>query len=52
MLKYYKDHRMKERLNKMHLKKDKITPSTLRHLLEQWDADQGRAMKHAETILT
>jgi hypothetical protein len=51
MLQYYADHKMEERLDKMFKKKDKLKPSKLRHLLEQWDADQGRAMKHAESIL-
>jgi hypothetical protein len=51
MLQYYADHQMETRLYAFIEAKDSLPTPTLRKLLETWDADQGRAMKHAETLL-
>jgi hypothetical protein len=49
---YYTEHSMVERLDKIHEKQATLSKPCLRKLLEQWDADQGRAMKHAEQSLS
>jgi hypothetical protein len=51
MLTYYADHQMVNRLHALIEAKDSLLTPTLRKLLEKWDADQGRAMKHAKTLL-
>ncbi len=51
MLQYYADHQMETRLHALIEAKDSLPTPTLRKLLETWDADQGRAMKHAETLV-
>lgn len=51
MLEYYDKHNMMQRLDKLVSTKDHMSIPTLRKHLEKWDADQGRAMKHAEDLL-
>jgi hypothetical protein len=51
MLQYYADHQMETRLHALIEAKDSLPTPTLSKLLKTWDADQGRAMKHAETLL-
>ena len=50
--KYYEDHDMISRIADLQENADSMSKSDLRHALERWDADQGRAMKYAETSLT
>ena len=50
MLQYYSDHHMHTRLTEL-MNATTMPISTLRRRLEQWDANQGRAIKYAEKIL-
>ena len=52
MHKYYKDHDMISRIADLQDNAASMSKSDFRHALEKWDADQGRAMKYAETSLT
>ena len=51
MLQYYSDHQMQTRLTDLMMTATTLPLTTLRRRLEQWDADQGRAMKYAEKLL-
>ncbi|KAI2506764.1 hypothetical protein MHU86_7659 [Fragilaria crotonensis] len=48
MRKYYKQHNMIERIERLHNKHHSMTRSEVRKLVTSWDNDQGRAMKMAE----
>ena len=48
---YYTAHRMKERMDKMFSGHNELPQSEVRRLLTQWDTDQGRAMRSAESAL-
>ena len=49
---YYTHHNtMEARIKKLHQDRHKIPREILRSELEKWDADQGRAMMHAESSL-
>ena len=51
MLDYYENHKMVGRIRKLFAHHGKLSDEQLRHRLEKWDADQGRAMKNAESSL-
>ena len=51
MRKYYSDHKMTERIRALFTDHHKLSNNSVRKLLNQWDADQGRAMHHAESTL-
>ena len=52
VLHYYTEHNMIQRLDNLHLQKNKLSLATIKKQLEKWDADQGRAMKYAEDLLS
>jgi hypothetical protein len=49
---YYINHNMEERITRLHRDQDNMTRDELRIELEKWDADQGRAMRNAESRLS
>ena len=51
MLKYYKNHKMEERIETLYKNFRTLHPDILKQQLESWDRDQGRAMKSAEKTL-
>ena len=51
MIQYSFDHRMTDRIQQLDRNKHMYTRSRVRKLLEAWDDDQGRAMRHAESSL-
>ena len=52
MHQYYKDHNMVARIQKLFNTHTRLSRSTIKKHLEKWDRDQGRAMAHAEGIIT
>jgi hypothetical protein len=52
MHQYYSDHNMFSRMEAISNNSDTMSTAELRHQLEQWDKDQGRAMQHAEDSLS
>ncbi|KAI2499411.1 hypothetical protein MHU86_15056 [Fragilaria crotonensis] len=52
MRSYYKDHNMVDRMQNIFTNADQMATPDLRHALEKWDQDQGRAMRHAEASLS
>ena len=52
MHKYYADHNMVKRIKKLFIMHTKLPRSWIKKSLEKWDSDQGRAMAHAESIIT
>jgi hypothetical protein len=52
MQKYYSDHNLADRLEEIYEKRHALSATKLRSLLEKWDADQGKAMQHAEKQLS
>ena len=48
---YYSEHWMMDCLKRIHKNHHKYSRSRLRRMLDAWNEDQGRAMKHAESIL-
>jgi hypothetical protein len=51
MMKYYKSHNMIRRIEDLYANHETIKEQDLRNLLEKWDNDQGRAMKHSESVM-
>ncbi|KAI2511189.1 hypothetical protein MHU86_3154 [Fragilaria crotonensis] len=51
MRKYYEQHNMKERIDRLYNTQKTMTRSQVRTILMSWDNDQGRAMKTAEDSL-
>jgi hypothetical protein len=51
MREYYDQHNMIKRIHKLHKRHHKLTDDQVKKLLEKWDRDQGRAMRHAENAL-
>ena len=52
MLQYYTEHNMVERIEWITQNINTLDSATTRKLIEEWDQDQGRAMKHAEKQLS
>jgi hypothetical protein len=48
MLEYYDQHKMAKRISKLHANHHLMPDSAVKHKLEKWDQDQGRAMQAAE----
>jgi hypothetical protein len=51
MKEYYQKHNMVRRIKRLHKQHRKYTDDQLCAMLEKWDRDQGRAMKHSESSL-
>ena len=49
MIKYYEDHNMEQRIQELYRNYATLPSGETRRLLEAWDRDQGRAMRHAES---
>lgn len=49
---YYRDHNMVERIDKLFNNHKDLPSSQVWKLLNQWDSDQGRAMRMAESALS
>ena len=52
VLKYYKEHRMVERINTLTTEYRTMSRDDVRTALQKWDEDQGRAMASGEKTLT
>jgi hypothetical protein len=52
MRKYYDNHNMVARIQKLYDTHKTLSRSHIKKMLERWDRDQGRAMAHAESIVT
>ena len=51
MRKYYDDHNMHQRIEKLLAEHQHLPGMRVRKLLQEWDDDQGRAMKCGEKAL-
>jgi hypothetical protein len=51
MHRYYHDHDMTARINRLHETHETMTRPAIRRILEQWDTDQGKAMHNSERSL-
>jgi hypothetical protein len=51
MLSYYADHGMERRIQDLFQNFTTMSNDNIRIALEAWDRDQGRAMKHAESVI-
>ncbi|KAI2511593.1 hypothetical protein MHU86_2847 [Fragilaria crotonensis] len=52
MLQYYEEHNMVARMKKLFDTHTTMSRSQIKKRLEKWDCDQGRAMAHAEGIIS
>ena len=52
MHQYYEDHNMVQRMEDLFQNYNTLNRSQIKRRLEEWDHDQGRAMKHAEATLS
>jgi hypothetical protein len=52
MLKYYDDHKMIQRIENLFQNYNNLSRSQIKRRLEEWDQDQGRAMRHAEATIS
>jgi hypothetical protein len=52
MHKYYADHNMVKRIQRLYDSHTTLSRSQIKKSLEKWDRDQGRAMAYAESTIT
>ena len=52
MHKYYADHNMVKRIQRLYDSHKTLSRSQIKKSLEKWDRDQGRAMAYAESTIT